>query len=340
MTLQGITGSDYFHPVQWSESRELGRTWSDPKPVPDMGRHPGPDGLDEGYCDTVPEYHEPTRTVIAMAHNVYYKNGKLARPNDQRWPVYCVRSANGTWGNVRKLEWSDPDATAIYTSNCSQRVTLPDGDVLVPLSHGPSGRLDRGVTVVRCGFDGETMRVKARGNTLRLSVGRGLLEPSLATFDGAIYMTIRAENGQGFVTRSRDGLDWSPMVPWQFDDGEPAGMSTTQQRWLPHSDGLLLVYTRRDASNTKVMRWRAPLWVSEVDTKKLALKRSTERIAIPMNTDGVRNAAEVEHQGNFHTTAISANESLISTGTVVPYKWTGAVRIARVRWRSPNRLIG
>lgn len=340
MTLQGITGSDYFHPVQWSESLDLGRTWSDPKPVPDMGRHAAPGGLEEGYCDTVPEYHEQTKTVIAMAHNVYYQGGKLARPNDQRWPVYCVRSADGTWGKVRKLEWSDPDATAIYTSNCSQRVTLPGGDILVPLSHGPTGRVDRGVTVVRCGFDGETLRIKARGNTLRLSVGRGLLEPSLATFDGGFYMTIRAENGQGFVSRSRDGLDWSPMVPWRFDDGEPVEMSTTQQRWLPHSAGLLLVYTRRDVSNANVMRWRAPLWVSEVDPKRLALKRSAERVAIPMNTDGVRNAPAVEHQGNFHTTAISSGESLISTGTVVPYKWTGAVRMARIRWSSPNRLGG
>lgn len=339
MTLQGITGSDYFHPVMRSESRDLGRTWTDPAPIPDMGRHPGPDSLEEGYCDTVPEYHAPTRTVLAMAHNVYYKDGKLARPNEQRWPVYAVRSPQGSWSRVRKLEWSDPEATAIYTSNCSQRVTLPGGDILVPLSHGPLGRMDRGVTVIRCSFDGETLRVRAKGNTLRLSVGRGLLEPSLAHLDGVFYMTIRAENGQGFVTRSSDGLDWAPMVPWTFDDGEPIAMSTTQQRWLPHGDGLFLVYTRRDASNANVMRWRAPLWMAEVDRKRLALRRSTERVVIPMNADGVRDAAAVEHQGNFHTTAISPSESLVSTGTVVPRTWTGAVRIARIRWSRPNRLL-
>ncbi len=42
---------------------------------------------------------------------------------------------------------------------------------------------------------------------LRFSLGRGLLEPSLAALDGVFYMTIRAENGQGFVTRSQDGLE-------------------------------------------------------------------------------------------------------------------------------------
>ncbi|MEZ6039608.1 MAG: hypothetical protein R3C20_03830 [Planctomycetaceae bacterium] len=37
-------------------------------------------------------------------------------------------------------------------------------------------------------------------------------------------------------------------------------MSTiTQQHWLTHSDGLYLVYTRKDESNINVIRWRSPL---------------------------------------------------------------------------------
>ncbi|MEO7651246.1 MAG: exo-alpha-sialidase, partial [Bryobacteraceae bacterium] len=283
--------------------------------------------------------HAKTRTVIAMAHNVYYKDGKLARPNDERWPIYAVRGANGSWGKVRKLEWDHPEASAIYTSNCSQRVELPGGDVLVPLTHGPKGRADRAVSTVRCSFDGEILRIRQHGAVLRCSVGRGLLEPSLAALDGRIYLTIRAENGQGFISASADGLDWQTMSPWMWDDGEPIEMSTTQQRWLPHSDGLFLVYTRKDATNRNVMRWRAPLWMAEVDRKKLRLIRATERVVIPMNADGVKHPGEVEHQGNFHTTAISASESLVSTGTVVPKTWRGAVRIARNRWNRPNGLV-
>ncbi len=107
-------------------------------------------------------------------------------------------------------------------------------------------------------------------------------------------------------------------------------MSTTQQRWLPHSDGLFLVYTRKDETNVNVIRWRAPLWMAEVDRRKLQLKRATERIAIPMSGG--------EHFGNFHTTAIGPDESLISTGSVLPGSYTGAVRIARVRWSRNNRL--
>lgn len=339
MTMQVITGSDYFHPVHWSESGDAGRTWSEPQPVPGMGRHTHADGVEEGYCDTVPEFHPASGAVIAMAHNVYYQGGKLTRPNEDRWPVYIVRRAGGAWSPLRKLDWDHPEATAIYTSGCSQRVNLPHGDVLVPLSFGPKGRLDRGVTTVRCSFDGEILRVRENGSVLRCSAGRGLLEPSLALLDGVFYLTIRAENGQGFVSRSRNGLEWEPMRPWAWEDGETLTLSTTQQRWLTHSDGLFLVYTRRDATNRNVMRWRAPLWVAEVDRKRLTLIRATERVAIPMNADGVSRAAEVEHQGNFHTAAISPRESLISTGTVIPATWRGAVRMARVQWTAPNRLV-
>ncbi len=338
MTLQGITGSDYFHPVQWSESVDLGRTWSEPKPVPGMGRHATADGMEEGYCDTVPEYHARTGSVIAMAHNVFYRGGKLARPNDGRFAVYTVRDKDGKWGPVRRLEWVYPDASAIYTSNCSQRVTLPDGDVLVPLTFGPLGRADRGVCSVRCSFDGRELKIVHMGNTLRCSVGRGLLEPSLAQSGGVFYMTIRAENGQGFATSSKDGLNWNPMTAWAFDDGEPVAMSTTQQHWLTHSGRLFLVYTRRDAINKNVVRWRAPLWAAAVDTRKLTLIRATERVVIPRSGDGVRDGANVEHQGNFHTTAVSADESLVSTGTVTTTRWTGAVRIARIRWSRASVL--
>ncbi|HWQ55298.1 MAG TPA: sialidase family protein [Bryobacteraceae bacterium] len=340
MTLQSISGSDYFGPVHWSESRDLGRRWSEPRPIPELGRHTNPDGMVEGYCDAVPEYHAATATVLAMAHNVYYAGGKLARPDTARWPVYFLRRRDGAWGPLRRLEWDNPEASAIYTSGCSQRVTLPSGDILVPLSLGPLGRVDRGVCSVRCTFDGKTLAIREQGNVLRFSQGRGLLEPSLTALDGTFYMTIRAENGQGFVARSQDGLEWAPMLPWCWDGGEPVNMSTTQQRWMPHSDALYLVYTRKDASNVNVMRWRAPLFMAEVDRRTLRLVRSTERVVIPMNADGVHQAKAVEHQGNFHTTPISAEESLVSTGTVVPASFTGAVRIARVRWARPNRVLG
>ena len=40
MTLQAIGGSDYFGPVHWSESHDLGKTWSKPQPILDRGVWP------------------------------------------------------------------------------------------------------------------------------------------------------------------------------------------------------------------------------------------------------------------------------------------------------------
>jgi len=340
MTVQTISGSDVYGPVHWSLSSDGGRTWSAPEPIPGMGRRSVDGGIEEGYCDTVPEYHPPTRSVLALAHNVYYQNNRLTRPSEQRWPVYAVRGPDGRWSPATRLEWKHPEATAMYTSGCSQRVTLPSGDILVPLSLGPVGRPDRGVCTLRCSFDGKRLTAGDHGNILRFSAGRGLLEPSLAALGGEVFMTIRAENGQGFVTRSRDGMEWEPMRPWAWDDGGAIEMSTTQQRWLSHSDGLWLVYTRRDQSNTAVMRWRAPLYMALVEEKRLCLVRATERVAMPLEGDGVRDGAGVEHLGNFHTNPVSRDESLISVGTMITArKYAGTVRIARIRWARPNGLV-
>jgi hypothetical protein len=149
MTTQSISGSDYYGPVHWSESHDLGRTWSEPQPIPGMGRVLQPDGVEEGFCDSVPEYHASTGSVLVMAHNVYYLDGKLTRPSERRWPVYIVRHPDGHWSALKKLEWDNPEASAMYTSGCSQRVTLPGGDILASLSYVPLGRTDRAVCTVR-----------------------------------------------------------------------------------------------------------------------------------------------------------------------------------------------
>lgn len=340
MTQQPIFGSDVYGPVHWTESADGGATWSEPQPIPGFGRRTLPNGLEEGVCDVVPTYHPQTGTILAIGHNVYYRDNVLARPNEARFPVYAVRDAQGRWTPERRqLAWEDPRATAIYTCGCAQRVTLPNGDLIIPISLGPHGRDDRAVGSLLCSFDGDRLTVHMFGNELRLSVGRGLLEPSIIRLDEQFYMTIRAENGQGFVSTSEDGLHWRTMQPWMWDDGEPLAMSTTQQHWLAHSDGLYLVYTRRAAENVNVFRWRAPLYLAQVDRRTLRLIRATERVAIPMAGDGVRNAAHVARMGNFHVTNVSPHESWITVGETLPADgWRGNTLLARVCWAVPNRL--
>lgn len=336
MTCQTITGSDVYGPVHWSESKDLGLTWSAPQAIPGMGRRTHPDGIEEGVCDTVPEYHALTRTVLAIGENVYYKNGKLTRPDTERWPVYIVRQPDGKWSEPRRLEWDHPGASAMYSTNCSQRITLANGDILVPLSHSPLGRADRGVTTALCSFDGRELQVKRSGNQLRLAVQRGLLEPSLAMLGKRYFLTIRAEDDRGYVTTSNDGLDWAEKRPWCWDDGEPLVMSTTQQRWLPHREALFLVYTRKTPENAKVMRWRSPLFMARVDPERLSLIRDTERIVFPL-TGNAADPASVAHLGNFHANAVTPQLSIVTVGEVIPKTYRGDALLARIHWSRPSR---
>ncbi len=48
MTLQTITGSDYFGPVHWMTSTDCGQSWTEPQPVPSLGRIQQSSGGEEG----------------------------------------------------------------------------------------------------------------------------------------------------------------------------------------------------------------------------------------------------------------------------------------------------
>jgi len=339
MTLQTIAGSDYFGPVHWMTSADVGRTWTEPQPVPPLGRVKQPDGAEEGVCDVVPQWHGPTKSVLAVGHDVYYSGPKFSADQPPRWPVYAVWR-DGQWGPRRKLEWDDPRGAYIYTNNCGQRVDLPGGDVLLAFTFGALKSQPRSVAGVICSFDGTTLAVKQVGPAIGHDKGRGLLEPSLTEFQGRFYLTIRAEDGRGYVCAGDDGLHWTPKQAWAWDDGEPLSMSTTQQHWLPHSEALWLVYTRKDASNSNVIRWRSPLWMAQVDPQTLRLRRDTERVVLPLVGDGVNDPDRVALMGNFHPVNVSRDESWVTVGEWQPKNGIrGDLLLARIRWSRPNTLV-
>ena len=337
MTTQPIMGSDHFGHVHWTTSDDLGQTWSDFTPAPPLGWEKLPDGMNEAVCDITPEFHPQTGSVLALGHNVFYRDRGFFRDQPPRWPIYAVWK-NGAWGPRRKLVWDDPRATEIYSNNCGQRHVLPDGDVLMSFTFGVKGK-PRSVCGVRCSFDGNELHIKQTGNALTNSVGRGLLEPSLTRCGGRFYLTIRAEDRKGYVAVSEDGLHYKPQQPWTWDDGTPLLTNSTQQHWLTHSDGLFLVYTRRDPTNEKVIRWRAPLWVAQVDPKTLRLIRATERVVLPLIGDGVNAADLVAFNGNFGVCNTSPGESWITDGSWCPKTNTGELNLARVKWRKANGLV-
>jgi hypothetical protein len=336
LLLQPIYGSDFFGPVHWTATADLGRTWTAPQPIPSLGRRRIDAQIEEGVCDVVPEYHAPTCTVLAIGHNVFYRPQGFFRPQPPRWPVYVVRSADGHWSTARRLEWNDPRGSDIYTCNCAQRSVLDNGDLLIPFSFRPQGRPDAAVATAAVAFDGRELKIVRMGPELRLNVARGLLEPSVVRHGGRYFLTLRAEDERGYVTASDDGLHWAPIRPWCWDDGEPLVMSTTQQRWLPHREALYLVYTRKSAENARLFRWRAPLYVAQVDRCRRCLIRATERIAMPLVGDAVGHPKDVEQLGNFHTVAAAAGQSWITVGAFAPSTYRGPLRISRVFWTQPN----
>ncbi|QDT09677.1 neutral/alkaline non-lysosomal ceramidase N-terminal domain-containing protein [Planctomycetes bacterium K23_9] len=342
MTLQQIGGSDYFGQVHWSTSSDLGQTWSDPKPIAALGRAPVPghdDDLKAAVCDVVPQYDPIAKSLLAMGHVVFYKGDYFARKEQlSRYPVYVTRDQDGTWSERKILQWDDPRGSNIYSNGCGQRVVLPNGDVLLSFTFGPK-EINRMVSGVHASFDGERLKVKEVGPALRNDKGRGLLEPSVTEFDGKFWITMRAEDNRGYVSVSDDGLNYEAKQAWAWDDGTPIEMSTTQQHWLTHSDGLFLVYTRQDQSNEKVMRWRSPLWVAQVDTDKRCLIKSTEQLVLPLVGDGIDAPNKVALMGNFHVTHASPQESWVTVGEWMPQDgYRGDVLLARIRWSKPNRL--
>lgn len=337
MTLQTIAGSDFFGPVQWMTTQDLGRTWTDPQPVPALGQIKRDDGWDEGVCDVVPEFHAATKTVLAMGHSVCYRGPKFETAQPPRWPVYAVWK-DSRWGERRKLEWDDPRGSLIYTNNCGQRVVLPNGDIAFVMTFGAKGT-KRSAAGVLCSFDGKTLAIKQVGREMKYSAGRGLLEPSLVKWRDKFFVTLRAEDNHGYVATSDDGLDFSDKQPWAWDNGEPLAMSTTQQHWLAHSEGLFLVYTRKDASNLNVPRWRSPLFLAQVDPGTLRLQRDTERIVLPLVGDGVNAPDDVAYSGNFHPVNVSPDESWVTDGEMLLKRgYRGDLLLSRIRWAQPNRF--
>jgi hypothetical protein len=338
MTVQAIQGSDFFGPVHWTESVDLGKSWSEFRPVPPLGWEKFEGQGFEGVCDVTPETHEMTGSVLALGHNVYYRGKVFDRNQPPRWPIYAVWK-DGRWGPRHKLQWDDPRGSYIYSNNCGQRVVKPNGDIAMSFTFGVKDK-PRAVCGVLCGFDGDQLRVKATGNALLNGIGRGLLEPSVTFFDSRYWMTIRAEDGRGYLSVGDDGLTYAEPLAWQWDDGESLEMSTTQQHWVNHSSSLFLVYTRKDKSNVSVPRWRAPLWISQLDHKSMRLIRSTEQVLLPLTGDGVLDGGKVPMMGNFGVANVSPHETWITDGSWCPKtNHSGELQIARIRWTEPNRNV-
>lgn len=312
VTLQklDLKGDDVFHAIHDMRTDDGGATWHGPVAHEQtLGRRPLEGGIIEGISDFTPAYHTASQRLLGTGHTVMYCGEALTPLPRPRSTVYSVYDdAARTWAPWRKLELPEGEKFASEGAGSTQRLDLPNGEILLPTYFSVKETLrdefyiENVATVLRCSFDGETLRYLEHGSELTLAEGRGLVEPSIATVGGRFFLTLRNDLA-GYITTSTDGLHYDPPRRWLFDDGSDLGNYNTQQHWVTDRDDLYLVYTRRGAGNDHIMRHRAPLFIAQVDTERLCVIRETERILVPER--GARLC-------NFGVTKISERESWVS----------------------------
>jgi hypothetical protein len=335
LTMQewNVKRSDVFYPVASRTSSDLGATWSPIAVHADtLGRHRVDAEREEGICDFTPKWHAGSGRLLGTGHTVFYQNDVLVpvRPRHTVWSVYDP--AARTWTPWAKLAMPDLPRFANAGAGSTQRVDLPNGDILLPVYAKEMAAKAYFSTVVRCRFDGRELRYVEHGTELTSDIDRGLYEPSLARLGNRFFLTLRNDRA-AYVARSTDGLNFEAPRRWTFDDGTDLGSYNTQAHWVMHADGLFLTYTRRGADNDHVARHRAPLFLARVDPDRLVVLRATEQVVVP------NRGAQL---GNFAVVDVSERETWITSsegmgpGNPARFGANGRVYAARVIWDRPN----
>lgn len=336
MTMQrlDLSGSDVFFALHTLRTKDLDGHWTEPKKMAAFTRRKEPDGKETVVCDFTPKWHAATKTLLGTGHTAQYRGKHLAKDRE-RTAVYAVyepeKKTFNAW-RVLEMPHVDPpeqDPFYNYGAGSTQRYDLPNGEVLLPVYHKAKGAKHYSSSVLRCGFDGETLRFIEAGEPVSVPIKRGLYEPSVTAFQGRVFMTLRNDDN-GYVAVSGDGLHFSTPKIWRFDDGEPLGNYNTQQHWVAHPDALFLVYTRKGADNDHVFRHRAPLFIGRVDPGRLCIVRDTERVLVPER--GAR-------LGNFGVTRVSPDETWVTAAEWMQprgceqYGSDNSVYAARIEWK-------
>ena len=297
-----LSGSDVFYAINSMSTSDFSHSWTPLREQNGFQREPFGDQLERTVCDFTPQWHAQTGRLLGTGHTVVYENNKVkkVRPRSTAYSVYDPeRSMWRMWQTLKMPELSKFQNCG---AGCTQRVDLPNGEILLPVYFKEPSATQMSSTVCRCRFDGEQLRYLEHGSEMTVSNKRGLYEPSLTQFQDRFYLTMRNDD-RGYVAVSDDGLNFSTPIPWTFDDGEELGSYNTQAHWVTHSSGLYLSYTRKGAGNDHVFRHRAPLFIARVDPDSLNVIRQSERILVPEL--GAR-------LGNFGVTTIDESESWVT----------------------------
>ncbi|NLM76857.1 MAG: exo-alpha-sialidase [Ruminococcaceae bacterium] len=341
-----LTGND-VGPLFFLRTRDLGKTWTPAALSRNWHKVPLADHVFEEPW-FVPFYHTKSQQLLALGntHFVVDEGKDSGQKNEHhvRLPGRDPSAVYSLWREQQQdfLPWqrlSLPENLSLGLYYAGQKHECPDGTILVPGYYykGPaktSAPEHVCVTVLRLEFRDGELRFLEHGSVHVIEEKRGLAEPSLICCNGQFFLTVR-HDARGYVARSDDGLEFQPLQPWLFDDGETLGNYNTQQHWLKHDNRLFLVYNRKSELNHGVFRSRAPLFVAEVDQERLCVIRDSERILIP---------EQRARMGNFAIADVTADESWVITGDWLEGMFSGVQPGDRFYVDSPtinyNQYIG
>lgn len=301
-----ISGSDLFSGILMSQSFDEGRTWSEFE-----AQHGLSPIIDGDYatvgCDATPMYHKKSDKILLLGQTSEYKSGAMSPTGRNRHTFYSVfDKVKNEFDNLKLLEL--PKGYERCGNGSGQSIELENGDILIPVYYNKENEKNMYSMVLRCSFDGENITLLEMGAPITVNIERGLYEPSIVFHNGIYYMTLRNDDC-GLVAKSTDGLNYTDLQLWKWEDGSILQNYNTQQHWMTVGNELYLVYTRRGANNDHVFRHRAPLFAAKVNNMRLV--KDSEIILVPEK--GAR-------LGNFGVTS---------------YKDGGAVIMA-AEWMQPH----
>lgn len=290
-----IAGSDLFSGLLMSSSIDGGKNWTEFLPQAGLAPIPYDSGILVG-CDATPMYHKKTGKVLLLGQTAHYTQGGTAPTGKNRQTFFSVYDeVANTFGQMRLIT---PPGICNCGNGSGQSIELENGDLLIPVyCRTESGHYAS--AVMKCAFDGKKLTFLEMGNCLTVPMNRGLYEPSLVRHQDCFYITMRNDDF-GCVAKSSDGLHYTDLEIWKWQDGSLVDTYNTQQHFLTLGNRLYLVYTRRGANNDHVPRHRAPLFMAQVENSRLL--RDTEQVVV------IERGARL---GNFGVTQLSNTQAAV-----------------------------